>query len=98
MSSTAWAKQPDRYLARFTDTPYGRMRSRSLGVEDTQLPPVVTIQGMAVSDYLLPALAVLGGWSRIRLVDLPGLAGSGPATRLLDVPGYAAGACGGGSR
>lgn len=65
------------------------MRSRTLdGPRDP--PPVVTVQGMAVSEYLLPALTVLSGWTRAHLLDLPGLAGSGPATRWLDVRGYAA--------
>jgi pimeloyl-ACP methyl ester carboxylesterase len=47
------------------------------------------VQGMAVADYLMPALAVLGGWTRAHLVELPGYAGSGEPTRRLDVPGYA---------
>lgn len=82
---------PDGYRARFIDAPQGRMRSRSLGDRrDDRSPPVVTVQGMAVSDYLLPAVTELSGWTETHLVDLPGLAGSGPATRLLDVPGYAA--------
>ena len=45
---------------------------------------------MAVSEYLLPALTALSEHARTHLVDLSGLAGSGPATELLDVPGYAA--------
>lgn len=82
--------EPDGYLVRFTGTPQGRMRSRTLGGPGDAAPPVVTVQGMAVSEYLLPSLTVLTGWTRTHLVDLPGLAGSGPATALLDVPGYAA--------
>lgn len=76
---------------RFADTLQGRMRSRTLGTASHEGPPVVAVQGMAVSDYLLPALTVLSeGGTQTHLVDLPGLAGSGPATELLDVPGYAA--------
>jgi pimeloyl-ACP methyl ester carboxylesterase len=81
--------QPSGYLVRFTATPQGRMRSRILGAGDTA-PPVVAVQGMAVSEYLVPALTVLSEGVQTHLVDLPGLAGSGPATELLDVPGYAA--------
>lgn len=44
---------------------------------------------MAVSDYLMPAVAELGRWTRAHLVELPGFAGSGEPTRQLDVPGYA---------
>ncbi|GAA4866978.1 alpha/beta fold hydrolase [Saccharopolyspora cebuensis] len=84
------APQPDSYLVRFTDTPQGRMRSRTLGPAGDEAPHVVAVQGMAVSEYLLPALTALSDRARTHLVDLPGLAGSGPATELLDVPGYAA--------
>jgi pimeloyl-ACP methyl ester carboxylesterase len=66
------------------------MRSRTLGTTGDEAPPVVAVQGMAVSEYLLPALTVLSDGAQTHLVDLPGLAGSGPATELLDVPGYAA--------
>jgi pimeloyl-ACP methyl ester carboxylesterase len=85
-------KLPDEYLVRFTETPRGRMRSRILG-EPGPAPPVVTVMGMAVSDYLLPALAALR-WTRSHLLDLPGLAGSGPRRTGLDVPGYAAAVAG----
>lgn len=43
---------------------------------------------MAVSDYLLPARAVLADWTEVHLLDLPGYAGSGDPTRYLDVRGY----------
>jgi pimeloyl-ACP methyl ester carboxylesterase len=78
---------PDAYLVRFVTTPQGRMRSRILG-EPGAAPPVVAVMGMAVSDYLLPALAALR-WTRSHLLDLPGLAGSGAPPAPLDVPGYA---------
>lgn len=79
---------PDEYLVRFTDTSYGRMRSRVMG-ELGDAPPVVTVMGMAVSDYLLPAQAALD-WTQRHLVDLPGLAGSGDPPHRLSVPEYGA--------
>jgi pimeloyl-ACP methyl ester carboxylesterase len=78
---------PDEYLVRFTRTPQGRIRSRILGTP-TAAPPVVSVMGLAVADYLLPALAELR-WTQSHLIDLPGLAGSGPPPARLDVPGYA---------
>lgn len=83
-------KAPDEYRVRFTETPQGRMRSRALGARPSQTPPAVAVMGMAVSEYLLPAVSVLAGWTQAHLLDLPGLGGSGQARRLLDVPGYAA--------
>lgn len=82
---------PDEYLVRFTGTSLGRMRSRVLGT-DTGAPPVVTVMGMAVSDYLLPAQAALH-WTRSHLVDLPGLAGSGEPPHPLAVTEYADAVC-----
>lgn len=79
--------QPDEYLVRFTDTRHGRVRARVMGT-DTGAPPVVTVMGMAVSDYLLPAQAALD-WTRTYLIDLPGLAGSGDPPHRLDVPRFA---------
>ena len=67
----------------------GRMRSRTVGQSRPGLPDVVVVQGMAVADYLMPAVAELGAWTRAHLVELPGYAGSGEPTRQLDVPGYA---------
>jgi pimeloyl-ACP methyl ester carboxylesterase len=84
------ATSPDEYLVRFTDTDQGRMRSRTLGAPHDPAPPVVAVMGMAVSEYLLPALGRLTAWTQAHLVDLPGLAGSGPAAYPLDVRGYAA--------
>jgi pimeloyl-ACP methyl ester carboxylesterase len=84
------ATLPDEYVVRFTDTTAGRIRSRTLGARRDQAPPVVAVMGMAVSEYLLPALCTLTGWTQAHLVDLPGLAGSGPARYALDVRGYAA--------
>jgi pimeloyl-ACP methyl ester carboxylesterase len=77
-------------LERHRDTSAGRMRSRSIGDPRPDVPEVVLVQGMAVADYLMPAIAELGRWTRAHLVELPGFAGSGEPTRKLDVPGYAA--------
>ncbi|TWF81998.1 alpha-beta hydrolase superfamily lysophospholipase [Pseudonocardia hierapolitana] len=77
-------------LERHRDTSAGRIRSRSVGEPGPGVPEVVLVQGMAVADYLMPAVAELGRWTRAHLVELPGFAGSGQATRKLDVPGYAA--------
>jgi pimeloyl-ACP methyl ester carboxylesterase len=84
-------KPPDEYLVRFTDTRYGRMRSRTVG-EPTEEPPVVTVMGMAVADYLLPAQAALT-WTQSHLLDLPGVAGSGEATKSLEVTEFAEAVC-----
>jgi|tagenome__1003787_1003787.scaffolds.fasta_scaffold20987324_2 pimeloyl-ACP methyl ester carboxylesterase len=84
-------KQPDTYVTRFAKTRFGRMRSRVLG-EPSGAPPVVTVMGMAVSDYLLPAQAALS-WTQTHLLDLPGLAGSEDPPRHLDVPGFADAVC-----
>lgn len=82
---------PSEYLARFTHTRHGRMRSRVLG-RRRDAPEVVAVMGMAVSDYQLPALAALS-WTRAHLLDLPGLAGSDDTPHRLDVPGYAEAVC-----
>lgn len=83
-------RQPDEYLVRLTPTSYGRVRSRVLGRpgRETAAPPVVTVMGMAVSDYLLPAQAALD-WTQTHLVDLPGLAGSDDAPHRLEVTEFA---------
>lgn len=77
-------------VERHRDTSAGRIRSRSVGEPRPGVPEVVLVQGMAVADYLMPAVAELGRWTRAHLVELPGFAGSGEPTRKLDVPGYAA--------
>jgi pimeloyl-ACP methyl ester carboxylesterase len=70
------------------DTSAGRIRSRFVGELRDGVPEIVVVQGMAVADYLMPAVAELGQWTRAHLVELPGFAGSGEPTRRLDVPGY----------
>jgi pimeloyl-ACP methyl ester carboxylesterase len=80
-------KLPAEYLTRLTGTRYGRVRSRALGTPGGA-PPVVTVMGMAVSDYLLPAQAALD-WTQTHLIDLPGLAGSADPPHRLDVPQFA---------
>jgi pimeloyl-ACP methyl ester carboxylesterase len=75
-------------VLRYTDVPEGRIRTRVLGQRRDDVPPVVVVQGMTVSDYLLPACSELGAWTEAHLLDVPGYAGSGNATRWLDVRGY----------
>ena len=75
-------------VERHRHTSAGRMRSRTVGEARAGVPEVVVVQGMAVADYLMPAVAELGRWTRAHLVELPGYAGSGEAARPLDVPGY----------
>jgi pimeloyl-ACP methyl ester carboxylesterase len=79
---------PDEMLLRYTDVPEGRIRTRVLGRPQPDALPVVVVQGMAVSDYLLPACAALGSWTEVHLFDVPGFGGSGRPTRRLDVRGY----------
>ena len=79
---------PREMVLRYTDVPEGRIRTRVLGEQRDGVPPVVVLQGMTVSDYLLPACAALATWTQVHLLDLPGYAGSGEATRWLDVRGY----------
>src|SRR3954451_6938026 len=79
---------PDEMLLRYADVPEGRIRTRVLGRRQPDALPVVVIQGMAVSDYLLPACAALGSWTEVHLFDIPGFGGSGRPTRRLNVRGY----------
>lgn len=80
---------PGHIEARLHDGPLGSVRSRTVGQARADVPDVVMVQGMAVSDYLLPSLGTLGSWTRTHLVDLPGLSGSGEPTHELDVAEYA---------
>ncbi|WP_311202714.1 alpha/beta fold hydrolase [Actinophytocola gossypii] len=82
---------PDEYVVRFADTRHGRVRGRVFG-SSSAAPPVVTVMGMAVSNYLTPAQAALD-WTQAYLVDLPGLAGSGDPPHRLDVPRFAEAVC-----
>jgi pimeloyl-ACP methyl ester carboxylesterase len=59
------------------ETPYGVMRSRSVGRADDGGAEVVVVPGIGVSDYLVPAVTALGTWTRAHLVELPGYSGSG---------------------
>ncbi|MEV5551220.1 alpha/beta hydrolase [Streptomyces sp. NPDC052309] len=72
----------------FYEGEFGRMRSRAVGRARPPLPEAVLVQGMGVSDYLLPALAALARWTRAHLLELPGLAGSGEPPHELDVSEY----------
>jgi pimeloyl-ACP methyl ester carboxylesterase len=79
---------PREMMLRYADVPEGRIRTRVLGEQREGIPSVVVLQGMTVSDYLLPACAALAEWTQVHLLDLPGYAGSGQPTRWLDVRGY----------
>jgi pimeloyl-ACP methyl ester carboxylesterase len=73
----------------FHDGVLGRIRSRSLGQPRPEVPEIVLVQGMTVSDYLLPGLGALSTWTRAHLVDLPGCSGSGEPPHELTVPEFA---------
>src|SRR4051794_26197041 len=75
-------------ILNYTELAQGRIRTRALGHHANDLPQVVVVQGMSVSDYLLPACAELAKWTRVHLFDLPGYAGSGQPRERLDVEGY----------
>ena len=70
------------------ETPFGRMRSRSVGRPRDGAAEVVLVQGIGVADYLLPGLAALGEWTRAHLLELPGYSGSGDPPHPLDVGGF----------
>jgi pimeloyl-ACP methyl ester carboxylesterase len=80
---------PDGVVTRFHDGAYGTMRSRTLGVRRPGVPEIVMIQGMTVSDYLLPGLGALAEWTRTHLIDLPGCSGSGEPPHEMSVPEFA---------
>ncbi|WP_207125581.1 alpha/beta fold hydrolase [Actinocatenispora comari] len=69
--------------------PFGRMRSRAVGRARPGVPEVAIVQGLGVSEYLLPAVATLATWTRAHLVELPGLAGSGEPPYPLELADYA---------
>jgi pimeloyl-ACP methyl ester carboxylesterase len=72
-------------LENYRSLPLGRMRSRTVGRGGEGVPEVVVVMGMAVADYLMPAVAALGAWTRAHLVELPGFAGSGDPPHELSV-------------
>jgi pimeloyl-ACP methyl ester carboxylesterase len=75
---------PDVALAHCSTT-WGVMRSRTVGTPRAGIPQVVVVPGLAVADYLQPALCELGAWTRAHLVELPGFSGSGEPPHPLDV-------------
>jgi pimeloyl-ACP methyl ester carboxylesterase len=79
---------PHEVIDSYHDGPWGRMRSRSVGRGRPGTPEIVLVQGLAVSDYLLPGVAALGEWTRAHLLDLPGLSGSGDPPHELTLPEY----------
>ena len=70
-------------------TSWGVLRSRTVGTPRPGVPEVVAVPGLAVSNYLLPAVGALGSWTRAHLVELPGFGGSGEPPHPLDVPQFA---------
>jgi pimeloyl-ACP methyl ester carboxylesterase len=66
------------------------MRSRTAGGAAPGVPEVVVVQGMAVANYLAPAVRALGRWTRAHLLELPGFSGSGEPPRPLDVREFGA--------
>jgi pimeloyl-ACP methyl ester carboxylesterase len=79
---------PDEVVTNYHDGVLGRIRSRCLGRRRAGVPELVMVQGMTVSDYLLPGLAELAGWTGVHLVDLPGCSGSGEPPHELTVPEF----------
>ena len=65
------------------------MRSRTFGTPHEGVPEAVVIPGLAVANYLVPAVRELGTWTRAHLVDLPGFSGSGDPPHPLDVVQFA---------
>jgi pimeloyl-ACP methyl ester carboxylesterase len=61
------------------------VHSRSVGRPRDGVAEVVVVQGIGVSDYLVPGLRALGTWTRAHLVELPGFSGSGEPPHELDV-------------
>jgi pimeloyl-ACP methyl ester carboxylesterase len=59
------------------ETPFGVMRSRSVGHARPGGADVVVVPGIGVSDYLVAGVTALGTWTRAHLVELPGYSGSG---------------------
>jgi pimeloyl-ACP methyl ester carboxylesterase len=70
-------------------TTWGVMRSRTVGAPRDDVPEVVVVQGLAVANYLEPAVCELGAWTRAHLVELPGFSGSGEPPHPLDVAQFA---------
>jgi pimeloyl-ACP methyl ester carboxylesterase len=80
---------PDAVVTDYDDGALGRTRSRCLGRRRAGVPELVMVQGMTVSDYLMPGLAELAGWwTRVHLIDLPGCSGSGEPAHELTVPEF----------
>ncbi|MGY1709187.1 alpha/beta fold hydrolase [Geodermatophilus sp. SYSU D00758] len=66
------------------------MRSRVAGTPRPGVPEVVVVPGLAVANYLEPALRELGAWTRAHLVEPPGTGGSGEPPRPLGMADLAA--------
>jgi pimeloyl-ACP methyl ester carboxylesterase len=68
---------PTELVTAHCETPYGVMRSRSVGHTRAGCAEVVVVPGIGVSDYIVPGVTALGSWTRAHLVELPGYSGSG---------------------
>jgi pimeloyl-ACP methyl ester carboxylesterase len=77
-------RPPDVALAH-RPTTWGDIRSRTVGAPRDGVPEVVVVPGLAVANFLQPALCALGSWTRAHLVELPGFSGSGEPPHPLDV-------------
>jgi pimeloyl-ACP methyl ester carboxylesterase len=80
---------PSDVQTSFHDGVLGRIRIRSVGAPSPGVPEIVMVQGMTVSDYLLPGIGALATWTRAHLVELPGGSGSGAPPHDLTVPEFA---------
>ncbi|MGY1722716.1 alpha/beta fold hydrolase [Blastococcus sp. SYSU DS0533] len=70
-------------------TSWGVVRSRVAGTARSGVPEVVVVHGLAVSNYLEPAVRELGTWTRAHLVELPGFSGSADPPHPMDVADHA---------
>ncbi|MGY1719034.1 alpha/beta fold hydrolase [Blastococcus sp. SYSU DS0552] len=70
-------------------TPWGVLRSRVTGTARPGVAEVVVVPGLAVANYLQPAVEALGAWTRAHLVELPGFSGSGEPPHPMDVAQHA---------
>jgi pimeloyl-ACP methyl ester carboxylesterase len=83
------APVPPAVALEHRSTTWGIVRSRVVGAPREGIPEVVVLPGLAVANYLQPAVCELGRWTRVHLVELPGFSGSGEPPRPMDVPQFA---------
>ncbi|MGY1593883.1 alpha/beta fold hydrolase [Geodermatophilus sp. SYSU D00708] len=83
------AAVPPEVALEHRPTTWGVLRSRVVGTPRDGVPQVVVVPGLAVANYLQPAVRELGRWTRAHLVELPGFSGSGEPPHPMDVPQFA---------